>query len=479
MIGHTKNFSKAMAIMTIAVGVVIFQFTKAFTQGIPATITVTPKVSTSPVAEDADDPAIWIHPTDPAKSVIIGTDKGKNKGGLYVWDLNGRQLQYIQLVHPNNVDVRYGMKLAGRLIDIAVVNVRDTKELKVYLISRNDGTLADITTNGGIKTPGLDDPYGLCLYRRPSDGAMFVIESTKTGATKNLYQYRLQGDGTGKVKGTLIRTFGNNSIKDKVEGLVADDELGYVYAADEGSAVRKYYADPDRKDDNQIVAFATGDGIVPDREGLSIYQCAGGKGYILLSSQGNTTVKVYRREGENGDPHKHTLITTIRTNGSSDTDGLDVTNCPSSTKFPKGFLVTHDSPGRKFNLYAWEDIAQNFLTMCPDDGARTEVETDNAEIIPAEFELEQNYPNPVQASVLNSSTMIAFHLEQTAQIKLIIMNLLGQTVRTLIQGQTPAGEYRVRWNGYDDGGHPVPSGTYLYRIENGDRIQTKKLVLVK
>jgi 3-phytase len=350
-----------LIVAAAAFGFKIYVLTPTHDPNFPERIEVNPKVSTSPAKADADDPAIWIHPTDPAKSVIIGTAKGRVGGGLCVWDLDGRLVQHIELVHPNNVDVRYGMQVGDRRIDIAVVNMRRTKEMKVYEIS--DGRLADVTTSGGIKTPELITPYGICLYRRPSDGAMFVIQSTAKGATENLHQYRLEDDGTGKIKGTLVRIFGNNTIKHFVEGLVADDELGYVYASDESRAVRKYYADPDRGNDDQIVAFATDDGIIGEREGLAIYKGANGTGYLLLSSQHNSTIKVYRREGDDGDPHKHSLVTTIKAIDAIETDGLDVTNRPISKKFPNGFLVAHSSPGRQFNLYAWEDVAQNYLRI--------------------------------------------------------------------------------------------------------------------
>ena len=184
----------------------------------------------------------------------------------------------------------------GQLIDIAVANSRvNPKQIKVYKINPSNGTLSDITTDSGILTPQLDDPYGLCLYQRPSDGAMFVIQSTQAGAKSNLYQYRLEDDGKGKVKGTHVRTFGNNTIQQFVEGLVADDELGYVYASDETHAIRKFYADPSRGNNNQIVAFALNDGISGDREGLAIYHCSNGKGYLLASNQSGTDVKVYRQ----------------------------------------------------------------------------------------------------------------------------------------------------------------------------------------
>ncbi|MGI0015016.1 MAG: phytase [Nitrososphaera sp.] len=344
-------------------------------QSSPPSISVFPKVATDSVKDDADDPAIWIHPTDPSKSLIIGTDKGKVDRGFYVWNLRGEQIQYVALARPNNVDVRYGMKLGNRLVDIAVTNVRHSKEIKIFAINPADGILTDITTDAGIKTPELDEPYGLCLYQRPSDGAIFVIESSDDellGESANsLHQYRLLDDGYGKVKGVYVRTFGQNTIDSAAEKLVADDELGFVYAADEGTAIRKYYADPDQGNNEEIAAFGFDDGILGDREGLAIYRSDSKTGYLLVSNQEKGTefssIKVYRREGDDGNPHQHSLLATINTMGSADTDGLDVTSRPALPEFPYGFLVKHDAPGRCFKLYSWKEIAKDHLKIASGD----------------------------------------------------------------------------------------------------------------
>jgi 3-phytase len=195
-----------------------------------------------------------------------------------------------------------------------------------------------------------------------------------------LHQYRLWPDGAGKVRAEYVRAFGTGTIVDKVEGLVADDDLGYVYAADEDVAIRKYHADPDRGDDTQLAEFGRGDGMRSDREGLAIYECTDKTGHLLVSSQKAekavagksgknervSTIKVYRREGDGGEPHKHDLLATIETIGSIETDGLEVTHRPALPAFPKGFLVKHDSPGRHFKIYAWDDIAKDFGAACAD-----------------------------------------------------------------------------------------------------------------
>ena len=81
-----------------------------------------PARQTAQVPNDPDDPAIWIHPTDPSKSLIFGTDKVPAKGGLYVFGLDGSQkAAFTPLDRPNNVDVAYGFNLNGRRIDIAEI----------------------------------------------------------------------------------------------------------------------------------------------------------------------------------------------------------------------------------------------------------------------------------------------------------------------------------------------------------------------
>jgi PKD repeat protein len=331
-------------------------------QSIPAEITVSPRVNTGAVAGDADDPAIWIHPSDPALSLVIGTDKVGDF--LYVWDLNGQELQRIPIPeYPNNVDVRSGMLVGGEMIDICAVNADKPARILVFKIDPNTRTLIDITTPGGILTPDLKNPYGFALYRRKRDGAMFVFENARGGTLGVIHLYQLMDDGAGKVKGVFVRLFGADVNTNHSEGLVADDELGYLYSCEEDCCIHKFYADPDMGN-THLAAFAYTDGIEPDREGLGIYGCADGTGYLLMSSQGNKRVMVYRREGDPGNPHSHTLVTTIYTPAVGGTDGIDVTSHPAGPNFPNGFLAKHNSGPKNFALIAWEDIAKDYLTTC-------------------------------------------------------------------------------------------------------------------
>jgi hypothetical protein len=103
----------------------------------------------------------------------------------------------------------------------------------------------------------------------------------------------------------------------------------------------------------------------------------------------------------------------------------------------------------------------------------TAVEDDDPEI-PADFSLAQNYPNP-----FNPSTVIEYSLPQASEATLEIFNVLGQKVRTLAHGQQPAGRHRVQWDGKNDTGELLPSAIYLYRLQAGGRVETRKMLFVR
>ncbi|HMB91258.1 MAG TPA: T9SS type A sorting domain-containing protein [Rhodothermales bacterium] len=106
--------------------------------------------------------------------------------------------------------------------------------------------------------------------------------------------------------------------------------------------------------------------------------------------------------------------------------------------------------------------------------ASTGIEYDPTEI-PAAYQLEQNYPNP-----FNPTTNISYALPNAARVSLVVYNVLGQEVATLVKSQQQgAGSYQVTWSGTDMNGQKVASGVYLYRLNAGETVVTKRMVLVK
>lgn len=93
---------------------------------------------------------------------------------------------------------------------------------------------------------------------------------------------------------------------------------------------------------------------------------------------------------------------------------------------------------------------------------------------PKSFELSQNYPNP-----FNGETRIAFTLQKSQPVTLTVYNILGQPIRTLIEGIRPVGKNEVSWDGRDGRGFSVPSGIYLYKLNTREEKQVRKMVLLK
>ena len=338
---------------------------------------ISPVVTTEQVKWDTDDPAIWINPEDPSKSLIIGTDKDSD-GALYVFDLNGKIIEektVRNLKRPNNVDIEYGLILNGKQVDIAVATERETNKIRIY-------SLPDMKEidNGGIEVfagEKFQAPMGISLYKRPSDNAIFAIVSRKEGPTEGyLFQYLLKDDGKGNVTGILVRKFGDYSGKKEIESIAVDDQLGYVYYSDEQYGVRKYHADPDDEDANTELGIIYTMDYLEDNEGISIYNIDDKTGYILISDQSANRFRIYPREGTPADidiedpedsvparPHLHKLlkIVDVSTNNS---DGSEVTSVPVSEKFPGGMFVAM-SDDKTFQYYSWADIAGKDLTIAP------------------------------------------------------------------------------------------------------------------
>lgn len=318
---------------------------------------IQPAIITEQVNFDTDDPAIWINKKNPAKSLIIGTDKDKN-GGLFVFDLSGKIQQNLtvkNLQRPNNVDIAYGLVLNGTKTDIAVTTERITHKLRIF-------SLPDMKPVDGGGLPLFEgesgteyrDLMGIALYTAP-DEKIYAVVGRKNGPSDGyIWQYLLTDDGTGNVKATLVRKFGKYSGKKEIESIAVDNENGYIYYSDEQVGVRKYYADP-AKGNRELNLFAT-TGFSEDHEGISIYKTGKKTGYILVSDQGANKFHIFRREGDRQEELK------VVTVAAQQSDGSDVTNLPLNQTFKHGLFVAM-SNDKTFHFYRWEDIAGKDLKI--------------------------------------------------------------------------------------------------------------------
>ncbi len=145
------------------------------------------------------------------------------------------------------------------------------------------------------------------------------------------------------------------AVGSQVEGCVADDESSFVYMGQESHGVWKYGAEPGSGNSRVLVDDNSGH-LNSDVEGVTIYYASGGKGYILVSSQGASEYDVYDRQS----PHNY--LTTFKVQGASSTDGIDVNNANLGSIFPQGMFIVH-SGGAALRAVSWQAIAngESFL----------------------------------------------------------------------------------------------------------------------
>ena len=304
------------------------------------TAAVEATVETDPshhVGDTADDMAIWVHPTDPSLSLVVGDDK---EGGLMVWGLDGKELQYVDGTNYNNLDLRYNFPLAGQFgggaahQTVALVGVGDELGRQIDFFKVNPST-RQLETAGSIDTEIT--PYGGCMYHSVYSGRTYFFVNAQSGVVQ---QWDLGDGGGGEVSGTLVREFDVGSI---TEGCVADDHLGHFYIGEEDVGIWKYGAEPGAGTSRtQVDATGAGGHLVADVEGLSIYYTGETTGYLLASSQGESRIVIYTREGANTFKGKLEVEGSGTIDDVAGTDGLDVTNVPLSTGFDQGLLAVHD-----------------------------------------------------------------------------------------------------------------------------------------
>ncbi|WP_214105417.1 phytase [Acrocarpospora catenulata] len=388
--------------------------------------TVTARYETPALFDDGDggnangdDPAIWVHPGKPGKSLVVATAK---EGGLYVYDLKGAQLQHIPAPPApgeddapgrfNNVDLVYDF--GGR--DLAVVTDRGRDRLRVYAIDpkATGAPLTDVTDPDApflfnttqAEVNEAKTVYGLATWQDRTGVYALVSRRHQTA----LGLVRLTPAADGKVGYRLVRTLTlPSSFKlpngatwtpclepgelPQVEGMVVDGGRDVLYAAQEDVGIWRMPADltgkpvlldkvreygvpgtynPDTEEcDPGVDPGFGGTHLAADAEGLTIYYRRGGTGYLLASSQGDDTFAVYRREGDNAYLGQF-RVGDGRVDGAQTSDGAMAMNVPLGEDFGHGLFVTHDGvntpeardgdgevrENTNFKFVQWEDIAR-------------------------------------------------------------------------------------------------------------------------
>ncbi|WP_234300768.1 phytase [Sphaerospermopsis aphanizomenoides] len=342
---------------------------------------------------DADDPAIYVNATNSADSLVLTTVKN---AGLRVYDLSGNLLQEINPggIRYNNIDLQYGFQLGSETVDIAVASDRNNDKLAIFTINPNatDNNYLEDITDSSIGTlfqaapfeppydPSSRSSYGLALYRSPFTNDYYVFTSRRE--TGDVAQFKLIDKGNGKIGVERVREFTiptDAGIDPQTEGMVVDQETGFLYIGQENVGIWKFDAEPNGGTTGKLIDTVKalgGANLTDDVEGLTIYYGANGTGYLLASSQGDNTFAVYTREGNNEFLGRFGVGNNGDIDSVQESDGADVVNVPLGPDFPFGLFVTQDGSNdpavlveddgeienisSNFKFVPWENIANAF-----------------------------------------------------------------------------------------------------------------------
>lgn len=391
---------------------------------------------------DVDDPSIWINPKDRDKSLVIGTLKD---AGLSVFDLNGKQIQRIAppgAPSPadkpgrfNNVDVVQGVKVGGKKVDLAVASDRGRDQLHIFTIDAKklaagkdpltDVTAADVPflfNENQAQVNEKANAYGLDLYQGKDDEPLAMVSQELRSTIANVELKAKGSKITYKVTakanlptsfdlpdGTTFTPCQDPGEEAFSEGIFVDTENDVAYVAQE--TVGLWRMDPDLtkfkpelfdkakefgvpatfdvEADECVVSGKDpgfgGKNLSTDIEGTTLFDAGDGKGYLIVSSQGNNTIAVYDRQDDNA------FIGTFRistgkgeVDSVEETDGMTVTNVPLG-QFKEGLMVTQDGANTpdvaggeggeprensNFKFVSWGTVAAAFdppLDVNPED----------------------------------------------------------------------------------------------------------------
>jgi 3-phytase len=311
------------------------------------TAPVTASVETDPVGtldDAADDPAIWRNAANPADSLVVATDK---KAAIHVYDLKGKRLHSAPSPRLNNVDLRDMGGATGVLV--AASDRQDIANAKMTLF-RLDTIKRQLVPIGSIAV-GAGEAYGMCLWQRASDKALFGFLVLKDG---RIDQVALDLSGpvpTGKV----VRSM---KLATQSEGCVVDDRTGILYVTEEDVGLWKFDAAPDGPVTATALAKADGKEIVMDAEGVALAPVGSDGGYLLVSSQGDNAYAVYRLPDARYVGRFRIVDGAL--DGVQETDGIELMLGDFGPAFPDGLFVAQDGDNlpqtQNFKYLGWAEI---------------------------------------------------------------------------------------------------------------------------
>lgn len=275
----------------------------------PGILVVKPDLETWPVSskgDAADDVAIYHVAGNQSPSAIIATDKKK---GLLVYDMQGTIRSLDSSGAINNVDLR---TLSDGRVLVGGSN-RTINAMQFFIF--DPGSLRVNALPSVLPQSNIEEVYGFCFYQKDTALHAFVV-----GKEGLLEGYTLSFDPEGRVKGALVKSF---RFGGQCEGMVADDEKGILYVAEEDLGIWTQNLNDLGTTPTLVASLDSHRALRADLEGLALFREKGAT-YLIVSSQGNHSFGVFGTE--NG--LKYTGSFRIGSSGKvdrvSETDGFEI-----------------------------------------------------------------------------------------------------------------------------------------------------------
>jgi 3-phytase len=309
--------------------------------GDPA-VAVTALAETVPVGtanEDAaDDPAIWRNAADPAKSLVVATDK---KGGLYVYDLAGKQKSFLRAPGLNNVDL---VELPDGRVLVAASDRSDLANARIHLSLLD--TASGALELAGSHPVGPGEAYGICFGGMTGEGEVTVYNAPKNGV---IYESRFLPGSPVAMTSTLA------TVPTQPEGCIADPRTGTLYIGEEDAGIWAIDTESGAK---RLVAAIDNKMLVADVEGLALAPQGKDGGYLVASSQGDNAYAVFRLPGM--EPLGRFRIAAGTFGATEETDGIELDVRSFGPAYPAGLFIAQDGmnapAAQNFKLVSWQDV---------------------------------------------------------------------------------------------------------------------------
>ncbi len=369
----------------------------------PVKVNASYETTPIPLGEDtSDDTAIWLHPTEPEKSIVFGVSKNKEKdggrGGLGLYDLKGKQIKFYESVDGkkigplNNIDIRYNFSLGTQKLDILAASNRNKLKglytgTSLFKINQNTPGVELLGHFPIVSSKGENlEPYGLCMGKEGNNYYVFsllengelykhqlkvkennrvVLESVGVLDVKSFINKKQDSISIDLVMKDVLLEYQNNEFemselneeihdalaeRHQMEGCVGDDFHKELYFGIEKVGVFKVGYDLEnpvavaeivKSQYDKTKFMKEQPRLTDDIEGISLYHGPNGSGYIVVSVQGISEYAIFNR-GQINSYLGSFKVGYVAKDSVTQTDGFDILSTPLGNDYPRGLMAIHD-----------------------------------------------------------------------------------------------------------------------------------------